>query len=57
VLDSICLTAPKARGKAFKVATPSNDHLLVTSEDLIRELIDAPIQQLSLHAVAKEVGT
>ncbi|KAK3303783.1 cytochrome P450 [Chaetomium strumarium] len=45
----------KAEGKAFKVATPSNDHLLVTSDDLIRELIDAPIQQLSLHAVAKEI--
>ncbi|KAM0247337.1 hypothetical protein ACHAQJ_009894 [Trichoderma viride] len=45
----------KAQGKAFKVFTPSNDHLLVTSIDLIRELIDAPLQQLSLHAVAKEI--
>ncbi|KAH6605698.1 cytochrome p450 [Trichoderma cornu-damae] len=44
----------KARGKAFKVSTPSNDHLLITSTDLIRELIDAPLQQLSLHAAAKE---
>ncbi|KAK4236588.1 cytochrome P450 [Achaetomium macrosporum] len=52
VIDNACA---KARGKAFKVSTPSNDHLLVTSEDLIRELIDAPIQQLSLHAVAKEI--
>ncbi|KAL7791988.1 cytochrome P450 [Trichoderma ceciliae] len=45
----------KAQGKPFKVSTPSNDHLLITSTDLIRELTDAPLQQLSLHAVAKEI--
>ncbi|KAL6820465.1 cytochrome P450 [Trichoderma sp. SZMC 28015] len=45
----------KALGKTFVVSTPSNDHLLITSPNLIRELIDAPLQQMSLHAVAKEV--
>jgi len=45
----------KAQGMPFKISTPSNDHLLVTSNELIRELIDAPLSQLSLHAVAKEI--
>lgn len=45
----------QAQGNSFKVSTPANDHLLVTSIDLIRELIEAPRQRLSLHAVAKEV--
>ncbi|KAL6803841.1 cytochrome P450 [Trichoderma sp. SZMC 28012] len=45
----------KALGKTFVVSTPSNDHLLITSPNLIRELIDAPLQQMSLHAVAKEM--
>lgn len=45
----------KAQGKPFRVSTPANDHLLVSSDDLIRQLIDAPLQQLSLHAVAKEI--
>ncbi|EHK23856.1 uncharacterized protein TRIVIDRAFT_200187 [Trichoderma virens Gv29-8] len=44
----------QAKGKTFKVSTPSNDHLLITSTALIRELINAPLQHLSLHAVAKE---
>ncbi|GJN80326.1 hypothetical protein PLIIFM63780_003852 [Purpureocillium lilacinum] len=45
----------KAKGQPFKVSTPSNDHLLVTSNDLIKELIHAPLEHLSLHAVAKEI--
>ncbi|KAJ8124792.1 hypothetical protein O1611_g8849 [Lasiodiplodia mahajangana] len=45
----------QAGGKPFKVTTPSNDHLLITSPELIRELIDAPLNRLSLHAVAKEI--
>ncbi|KAL7924715.1 cytochrome P450 [Trichoderma austrokoningii] len=45
----------KAQGKPFKVSTPANDHLLVTSMELIMELIEAPRHQLSLHAVAKEL--
>ena len=45
----------KARGGWFKIATPLNNHLLVTSEEHIREVANAPLQQLSLHAVAKEV--
>ncbi|KAK4077104.1 uncharacterized protein Triagg1_4071 [Trichoderma aggressivum f. europaeum] len=44
-----------ALGKAFVIFTPSNNHLLITSPDLIRELIDAPLQQMSLHAVATEI--
>ncbi|KAL7907120.1 cytochrome P450 [Trichoderma velutinum] len=45
----------KALGKTFIVSTPSNNHLLITCPNLIRELIDAPLQQMSLHAVAKEI--
>ncbi|KAF3071576.1 Cytochrome P450 monooxygenase paxP [Trichoderma lentiforme] len=45
----------RAQGKPFKVSTPSNDHLFITSTSLIKELINAPSQHLSLHAVAKEV--
>jgi hypothetical protein len=44
-----------AEGKPFKISTPSNDHLLVTSNEHIAELVNAPLQNLSLHAVAKEV--
>ncbi|PTB56075.1 hypothetical protein M431DRAFT_552903 [Trichoderma harzianum CBS 226.95] len=44
----------RAQGKPFKVSTPSNDHLFITSTSLIKELINAPSQHLSLHAVAKE---
>lgn len=45
----------QAQGKPFKVSTPANDHLLLTSMHLIMELVEAPRQRLSLHAVAKEV--
>ncbi|PON28687.1 cytochrome P450 [Trichoderma gamsii] len=45
----------QAHGKPFKISTPANDHLLVTSLDLIMELVEAPRQRLSLHAVAKEI--
>ncbi|KAI2469098.1 cytochrome P450 [Annulohypoxylon bovei var. microspora] len=45
----------KANGKPFKITTPSNDHLLITSPEMIREVIDAPLERLSLHAVAKEI--
>ncbi|QYS95719.1 hypothetical protein H0G86_002994 [Trichoderma simmonsii] len=45
----------RVQGKPFKVPTPSNDHLFITSTSLIKELINAPSQSLSLHAVAKEV--
>ncbi|KAF7183663.1 hypothetical protein CNMCM7691_004013 [Aspergillus felis] len=44
-----------AEGKPFKISTPSNDHWLITSNDLITELVNAPLQNLSLHAVAKEI--
>ncbi|KAH8589196.1 cytochrome P450, partial [Bisporella sp. PMI_857] len=45
-----------ANGKPFKVVTPSNEYLLIISEKLIKEVMDAPLDKLSLHAVAKEVG-
>ncbi|KAI5857355.1 cytochrome P450 [Durotheca rogersii] len=46
----------KARGaSSFKVPTPSNDHLMITSSELIKEVLDAPHDSLSLHAVAKEL--
>ncbi|KAI0118646.1 cytochrome P450 [Nemania sp. FL0031] len=45
----------KADGKSFRVSTPSNDHILVTSNILIRELINMPLDSLSLHAVATEM--
>ncbi|KAL7955519.1 cytochrome P450 [Trichoderma compactum] len=45
----------RAQGRSFKVSTPSNDHLFITSTSLIKELINAPSQHLSLHAVAKEI--
>ncbi|KAF2864676.1 cytochrome P450 [Massariosphaeria phaeospora] len=45
----------QARGEAFHIQTPSNNHLMVTSELHTRELARAPPDQLSLHAVAKEV--
>ncbi|KAI0879528.1 cytochrome P450 [Hypoxylon argillaceum] len=45
----------QAKGKTFIVPTPSNDYLMVTSSELIREVTEAPPASLSLHAVAKEM--
>ncbi|KJZ75447.1 hypothetical protein HIM_05143 [Hirsutella minnesotensis 3608] len=45
----------QANGSPFRISTPSNDHLIITSKQLIKELIDAPPGDLSLHAVAKEM--
>ncbi|ROT42882.1 cytochrome P450 [Sodiomyces alkalinus F11] len=45
----------RAGGKPFTIPTPSNDHLMITSTELIKELMSAPHQTLSLHAVAKEM--
>ncbi|KAI3327515.1 cytochrome P450 [Ustulina deusta] len=44
-----------AKGGSFKVTTPSNTHLMITSSELINEVMDAPTHILSLHAVAKEL--
>ncbi|RAK94386.1 cytochrome P450 [Aspergillus costaricaensis CBS 115574] len=44
-----------AGGMPFKMPTPNNNHLMVTSSYHIKELINAPLQSLSLHAVAKEI--
>ncbi|KAI0449783.1 cytochrome P450 [Xylaria acuta] len=45
----------KAEGRSFTISTPSNDHVLITSNALIIELINAPLHSLSLHAVATEM--
>ncbi|GIJ98280.1 hypothetical protein Aspvir_000396 [Aspergillus viridinutans] len=52
IIDKAYLSA---EGKPFMISTPSNDHWLVTSNDLITELVNAPLENLSLHAVAKEI--
>lgn len=44
-----------ANGNPFAVPTPTNDHLMITSSDLIAEVVNAPYDSLSLHAVAKEI--
>ncbi|KAL8786220.1 MAG: hypothetical protein Q9213_002909 [Squamulea squamosa] len=44
-----------AHGEPFVIPTPSNRHILVSSEKDVKELSEAPVDQLSLHAVAKEV--
>jgi len=46
----------KASGQPFVVHTPSNDHLVVAQQEHISKLANAPLSQLSLHAVAKEVN-
>ncbi|KAI1087868.1 cytochrome P450 [Rostrohypoxylon terebratum] len=45
----------KAGGRPFRVPTPSNDHILVTSSELIKEIMEAPLHSLSLHAIATEM--
>ncbi|KAI1841565.1 hypothetical protein JX266_012218 [Neoarthrinium moseri] len=45
----------QANGRPFLVATPSNNHVLVTTNELMREIADASPASLSLHAVAKEL--
>lgn len=49
------LTLLQAHGHPFVVPTPGNRHVLVSSEKDIKELSEAPVDELSLHAVAKEV--
>ncbi|KAI0965159.1 cytochrome P450 [Xylaria arbuscula] len=44
-----------ARGAPFRVCTPSNNHVLITNPELVDEVIHAPLDCLSLHAVAKEM--
>ncbi|MCJ1406600.1 hypothetical protein MMC19_000666, partial [Ptychographa xylographoides] len=44
----------KAQGKAFVIETPGRENLMVTSLKYIKELNNAPLHQLSLHAVAKD---
>lgn len=51
------LTEIQSVGGPFIVMTPTNLHVLVSSEKHIKELVDAPAVHLSLHAVAKEAST
>ncbi|KAK8127347.1 Cytochrome P450 [Apiospora sp. TS-2023a] len=41
--------------RPFQIHTPSNSHLMITTGELIKEVLDAPPSRLSLHAVAKEL--
>ncbi|KAK8059254.1 cytochrome P450 [Apiospora saccharicola] len=41
--------------RPFQIRTPSNSHLMITTSELIKEVLDAPPSRLSLHAVAKEL--
>jgi hypothetical protein len=47
----------QAKGASFSISTPSNHHLFVSSQELIKEYTDAPADTLSLHAAAKEVSS
>ena len=49
------LTAFKSNGKPFVIQTPGKQNFMVTSPAHIAELNAAPLNRLSLHAVAKEV--
>lgn len=42
-------------GKSFKVATPANEMLFVTTPELLIEVNKASLKELSLHATAKDV--
>ena len=43
-------------GSSFAVSTLENYHVLVSSEELVKELSEAPEDHLSLHAIAKDVS-
>ena len=47
----------KSKGSPFKVQTPANSNIIVTSPKHIRELAYGSPKQLSLHAVGKEVSS
>ena len=46
----------KSSGDPFIVHTPDNIHVMVSSSTHVSELSGAPLHQLSLHAVAKDVS-
>lgn len=43
-------------GAPFKIRTPKNNRIVVSSRKHIEELIHGSPKQLSLHAIGKEVG-
>ncbi|PYH94337.1 cytochrome P450 [Aspergillus ellipticus CBS 707.79] len=53
--DIIDRAYSSAKGLPFRVPTPSNDHWFVTSNNHISELVNAPVDKLSLHAANEEV--
>lgn len=46
----------QVKGKPFVIQTPGKQHGMVTSQSHIKELNGAPLDALSLHAVAKDVS-
>ncbi|CAF9924403.1 MAG: hypothetical protein ALECFALPRED_002742 [Alectoria fallacina] len=54
VIEKGYLKTGKAEGKPFFVYTPGKRHVMVTSNQHIKELNEAPSSTLSLHAVAKD---
>ena len=46
----------RAKGKAFIIDTPGRKHHMISIKPLVNELNKVPVDVLSLHAVAKDVG-
>ena len=46
---------PQKLGAPFAVRTPENYYVHLSSENHVRELIEAPEDKLSLHALSKDV--
>ena len=54
-MDLSLITSKQADGSPFTIQTPGKKHVMVTSSKHIKELSEAPLNRLSLHAVAKDV--
>lgn len=50
------LTGIQAKGKPFEILTPGRRHQMVSSPLHLKEINRAPLDVLSLHAVAKDVS-
>jgi hypothetical protein len=50
------LTSNQAKGKPFDILTPGRRHRMVSSPLHLEEIDRAPLDVLSLHAVAKDVS-
>jgi hypothetical protein len=50
------LTSNQAKGKPFEILTPGRRHRMVSSPLHLEEIDRAPLDVLSLHAVAKDVS-